>query len=540
MSQINVQNLTFAYEGSFDTIFDHASFQLDTDWKLGFIGRNGRGKTTFLNLLMGRYPYEGRITASVDFTYFPFEPNEPLSGETMAIEVVDQMIGDYEYWKLSRELSLLELSDEVLYRPWRQLSHGEQTKLQLAALFLRENSFLLIDEPTNHLDAHGRRLAADYLNSKKGFILVSHDRSFLDGCIDHVLSINRASITVEKGNFSSWEQNTQARLSFEASENRRLKKEIDQLHAAAKRTSQWSAKVEKTKNGVKVSGVKPDKGHIGAQAAALMKRTRAIEVRQQRSIEEKSALLKDQERQDSLKLEPLSCRSQVLVRAESLCPSYAAPDAGPSPGDPVCGPLTFQIERGERIALTGPNGSGKSTILKLILAGAGCGSVGNSGGSDNVDGAGSAGGSGSIGLPAAGSSGLLTFTGSLQISSGLIISHVPQTTAGLHGSLREYAAEQGIDESRLLTILRKMDFARSQFEKSMEDFSQGQKKKVLLAASLCRQAHLYIWDEPLNYVDVISRMQIEDLILQYAPTMLFVEHDQVFCERAATRTIDLP
>lgn len=534
MSQINVQNLTFAYEGSFDTIFDHASFQLDTDWKLGFIGRNGRGKTTFLNLLMGRYPYEGRITASVDFTYFPFEPGESLSGETMAIEVVDQMIGDYEYWKLSRELSLLELSDEVLYRPWRQLSHGEQTKLQLAALFLRENSFLLIDEPTNHLDAHGRRLTAEYLNHKKGFILVSHDRSFLDGCIDHVLSINRASITVEKGNFSSWEQNTQARLSFEASENRRLKKEIDQLHAAAKRTSQWSAKVEKTKNGVKVSGLKPDKGHIGAQAAALMKRTRAIEVRQQRSIEKKSALLKDQERQDSLKLTPLACRSQVLVRAESLCPQYSTQEAGQSPGDPVCGPLTFQIERGERIALTGPNGSGKSTILKLILDGAGCGDSGSFSGFSGY------GSPGSAGLPAAGSSGGLIFTGSLQISSGLIISHVPQTTAGLHGSLREYAAEQGIDESRFLTILRKMDFARSQFEKSMEDFSQGQKKKVLLAASLCRQAHLYIWDEPLNYVDVISRMQIEDLILQYEPTMLFVEHDQVFCQRAATRTINLP
>ena len=72
MSQINVQNLTFSYEGSFDNIFENVSFSIDTDWKLGFIGRNGKGKTTFLHLLMGKYPYRGSISASSGFEYFPY------------------------------------------------------------------------------------------------------------------------------------------------------------------------------------------------------------------------------------------------------------------------------------------------------------------------------------------------------------------------------------------------------------------------------------------------------------------------------------
>ena len=88
-------------------------------------------------------------------------------------------------------------------------------------------------------------------------------------------------------------------------------------------------------------------------------------------------------------------------------------------------------------------------------------------------------------------------------------------------------------------FLRKMDFEREQFEKRLEEYSAGQKKKVLLAKSLCEQAHLYIWDEPLNYIDIFSRMQLEELILKYAPTMILVEHDKSFVERIATKVVKM-
>jgi len=98
-----------------------------------------------------------------------------------------------------------------------------------------------------------------------------------------------------------------------------------------------------------------------------------------------------------------------------------------------------------------------------------------------------------------------------------------------------YSQEHKIDESLFKAILRKLDFSRTQFEKDMADFSAGQKKKVLLARSLCEKAHLYVWDEPLNFIDVLSRIQIEELLLAYKPTMIFVEHDSVFVEKVATR-----
>lgn len=96
-----------------------------------------------------------------------------------------------------------------------------------------------------------------------------------------------------------------------------------------------------------------------------------------------------------------------------------------------------------------------------------------------------------------------------------------------------------IDESLFKAILRKMDFERLQFKKNIAEFSEGQKKKVLIAKSLCEQAHLYIWDEPLNFIDIYSRIQIEQLIKDFSPTMLLVEHDEFFQNNIATKIIKM-
>ena len=133
----------------------------------------------------------------------------------------------------------------------------------------------------------------------------------------------------------------------------------------------------------------------------------------------------------------------------------------------------------------------------------------------------------------------MTHIGRLHLGSQLIISYVPQDASGLRGTINDYAEANGIDAQLLNMLLRKLDFSRAQLEKNMEDFSEGQKKKVLLAASLVTKAHLYIWDEPLNYIDVFSRMQIEELILKYQPTLLFVEHDREFTEKIATKTVTM-
>ena len=488
MSLINVTNLTFAYDGSYENIFENVNFQIDTNWKLGFTGRNGRGKTTFLNLLLGKYEYRGSITASVSFSYFPYKV-EDLG--ILAIDAVEAMHPDYEYWRVAREMAKLQLDDAVFYRPYGTLSNGEQTKLQLAVLFSKENHFLLIDEPTNHLDIRGRELVSKYLSSKKGFILVSHDRAFLDGCVDHILSINKSDIQICKGNFSAWWENKQRQDAFEQAENEKLKKEIARLEETAREKANWSDRVEASKIGEHAF----DRGYIGHKAEKMMTRSKAIEKRQTAAIEEKSKLLRNIERSDTLKIFQTPFHTKRLAELKGVTIDY---------GDgAVCENISFTIQMGDRIALQGPNGSGKSSIIKLL-----CGQA-------------------------------IPYAGQLWLGNGLKISYVNQDTSGLRGKLSDFARNAGIDESLFLAMLAKLDVPKTQMEKDMSSLSAGQKKKVLLARSICEPMHLHIWDEPMNYIDVISRMQIEELLLEFQPTILFVEHDKTFCENVATKIVKL-
>lgn len=212
MSLIDVRNLSFYYEGTYDYIFKNVNLQMDTRWRLGLIGRNGRGKTTFLNLLMGKMEYQGKIITDTVFDYFPFKvPNS----EKKLMEAIEEVDENCEFWKVCREMTQIGLDMDVLEQTFDTLSHGEQTKVMLAILFARENHFLLIDEPTNHLDMEAREVVRDYLSRKEGFILVSHDRHFLDGCVDHILAVNRQEIDIEKGNFSSWWENKRRRDAFD-------------------------------------------------------------------------------------------------------------------------------------------------------------------------------------------------------------------------------------------------------------------------------------------------------------------------------------
>ena len=515
MSQINVTNLTFSYEGSFDDIFENASFSIDTDWKLGFIGRNGKGKTTFLRLLTGEYVYQGSISASVAFDYFPYAVTD--AQKTLpASAFLEKVKPGCEEWRVICELAQLNEDAEILYRPFETLSFGEQTKILLAVLFSGENDFLLIDEPTNHLDQDARETVKHYLASKKGFILVSHDRDLLDACIDHVLVLNRQTIEVQSGNFSVWWENKQRKDQFAISENEKHLKEIGKLRQAARRTAAWADKNEATKIGYdpvkehdRGKGMRP---YIGAKTKKMQSRAAQMTKRIERETEEKEGLLQDLEKTVDLRLMPLSHHKDRLVDVRDYSLQYA--DAV----HPVFAELTFSIHQGERVALHGENGCGKSSLIKMILQKAA---------SKTTDAA----------YPP--SPMPVLEKGVLETASGLTISYVNQDTSFLTGSLPAFCKQRNLDHSLFCAILRQLDFERVQFAKNMEDYSEGQKKKVLLAASLLTPAHLYIWDEPLNYIDVFSRMQIEKLLLTYEPTLLFVEHDVRFRERVATKVMTL-
>jgi len=484
MSIISVNNLTFGYEESYENIFENTTFEIDTDWKLGFIGRNGRGKTTFLKLLLGKYNYTGTITASTKFDYFPFKVDCCIN----TLEAARNAIAPFSVWEaemdkcieaksedsmlkygeildiyvlndgyiinelIEKEIRKLDVNVDVLTRPFDTLSNGERTKVMLAALFLKKNNFLLIDEPTNHLDIDGRNCVADYLNSKKGFILVSHDRHFLDSTVDHILSINKCNIEVQKGNFSSWQENKNMQDNYEINQNEKLKKEISQLEESFRRTAGWSDKIEKSKIGEH----SPDRGFIGHKAAKMMKRAKSIERRKENSIDKKKSLLKNIENYDSLKLIPKLYHKSSLINIDSLSVNYEARN--------ILNNVSFTVNQGDRIALRGKNGSGKSTILKILT-------------SESKN-----------------------YEGNINIGSNLIISYVPQDTSFLCGSFQDFIIKENVDESIFRTLLSKLDMDSEDFSKNLQELSEGQKKKVLIAKSLSQSAHIYIWDEDENLV----------------------------------------
>lgn len=513
MSQICVNNLTFSYEGSTDAVFENVSFSVDTTWKLGFAGRNGKGKTTFLRLLMGEYPYRGTITSSTGFDYFPY-PLGKGDPERPGAELADRWKPGCEQWRILRELDQLGLDAEVFYRPFRTLSFGEQTKIMLAVLFSGENDFLLIDEPTNHLDQNARENVKTYLSGKKGFILVSHERDLLDACVDHMLVLNRCSIEVQSGNFSNWEENKRRKDDFAVKENEKHLKEIGKLKKAAEKTLKWAEKNEGTK-----IGFDPVKEHdrsiatrayIGAKTKKMNSRVRQMQGRLQWEIREKEGLLQDIETAEELKIMPLKHHKKTLVRAEQLSLRYEGA------GECVFENLNFELRQGERLFLRGANGCGKSSLLKMVLRQAGYEAE-----RKEKDGS------------------LCVESGSLYTAPGLMISYISQDTSFLRGSVFDFCREKELNESLFCTLLRKLDVDRCQFGKKMEDYSEGQKKKILIAAGILTPAHLYIWDEPLNYIDIFSRMQIEQLLLRCHPTMLAVDHDIRFQEKVATAFTDI-
>ena len=205
--------------------------------------------------------------------------------------------------------------------------------------------------------------------------------------------------------------------------------------------------------------------------------------------------MKNIETNGPLKLTPLKFHNTQLVVLKNVSVYYGNKSA--------CSDISLTIEQGDRIAVKGKNGSGKTNILKLIKG-------------ENIE-----------------------YTGDIIKNPALKISYISQNSDFLEGSLDDYANDLNIDTNLFKAILRKLDFSRNLFEKNMKTYSDGQKKKVLIAGSLCEKAHLYIWDEPLNYIDVFSRMQLEELLRACRPAMLLVEHDQAFLEGLADKRVKL-
>ncbi len=527
MSKIIINDLNFSYKEYYQPIFDNVNLSIDTSWKLGLIGRNGRGKTTLLRLLHGEVePDRGTIVKDVTTELFPYPMNmnfritldvvkenigmlktmenrmeeilAELDGEGSSKEIrmeeYQRILANYMELdgfsiesKIKKELNLMQLPERLLSQRYDLLSGGEKTKLQIITLFLRKNAYVLFDEPTNHLDLEGKQMLTSYLRNKSGFLIVSHDRAFIDEVVDHVLSINKANIALEKGNYASWKQNKVMMEEYEQRTRARLEREVVALENVSVRTRSWAAVAEKEKNPFATN----NRGN-GSRAAKFMRQAKAAEQNIQENLNEKKNLLKNYEVTADLILKQQEARSSSLVSGYNVSFGYTE--------EPLFEKITFCINKGDRVWIKGNNGKGKSTLLQLISRRISCNRI--------------------------------LFAEDITMETAF---QEPLWTEGYVNDLIKDVET----ENRFLDICHRLDVSYDVLKRPLETFSSGEQKKIDIARALASSCQLLLLDEPLNFMDIYFREQLEKAILKYTPTIVFVEHDEQFGRNVATSVINL-
>lgn len=524
MSRISLTNISFHYDSPFQEVFTSLSLGIQTSWKTALIGRNGRGKTTLFGLLTGLIlPNAGSIQRPSEAFYFPYKPERE---DEITFSVIKESIAPFSLWEdkmnrlllkadeaslseyseylelfsrnegytidsiIEKEAALLGLDEYILNRPFNTLSGGEKTRALILSVFLKKNCYPVLDEPTNHLDLDGREKLAEFLaQSRKGFIVASHDRYLLDRCTDHVISLNRSDVSILQGNYSTWRYQTSLEEEFEQRRFDNIQREAASLERAARQRRKWADNKEKEKTSA------PDSGFVSHKAAKMMKRATAIEKRIESNLENKKELLRNRETVKTLRMAEGGKSPERLISINDLSVSFNERE--------ILSGIYLNLLRGDRIAIKGKNGSGKTTLLNVIE------------GTITPD------------------------KGDIFIAKNIKISRAYQIPLWTTGYLKDHLYEAGLEMTQFRFIMSALSMTGDIFDHPLESFSNGQLRKIDLCRTLVTAPQLLIWDEPLNYLDIASREQIEEFILDQKPTILFVEHDRFFIESVATDVIEL-
>ncbi|KGX91132.1 ABC transporter ATP-binding protein [Pontibacillus halophilus JSM 076056 = DSM 19796] len=480
---ILIQSMTYQHPSMTEPLFQNVSVSIHDGWKLGLVGRNGRGKTSFLNLLRKKLHYEGVIQFNLEFTYFPDYPVQN-EGET-TLDMLTRRNKTVEVWEIERELSYMRLPEDILERDFYTLSGGEQVKVLLIELFLNDHAFPLIDEPTNNLDLDGRQIVGAYLRRKSGYIVVSHDEAFLNMFVDHILAINKQSVDLIAGNVETWKYEKANADALSKEKNEKLKSEINRLSDVSTVVNSWGNKRE---NSTKDASER-------RLAAKQMKRAKAIKKRTEDMIEEKRGLINNIEEPADLKMRV----SHPIKRVASFRDFSILRD-----GMPLFEPITFEIHPGDRCFIEGKNGIGKSTLLSYIR--------------------------GDRSLETMGDVELKVPRNTSMLSQNNGEEDYPSLLAQLTAKEKE----------AYWHFLHQLGMKRTQFKASSSNhWSSGEQRKMFLANALLGENELFIWDEVTNSLDLYVINQLMEAINTYEPTMIAVDHNEAYVEAVATKRISL-
>ncbi len=509
------QNISKAF--GTDEIIQHASFHIEEYEKAAIVGINGAGKTTLLRIIMGELEADsGEVILAKNKTigYLPQNPDvegnrtiyeEVLSAKGELISMQDKLIsmekkmsslegGELEgfmdsYNRLNLEferqggysykseivgvLKGLGFAEEEFKKHMKELSGGQRTRVCLGKLLVTKPDVILLDEPTNHLDIGSITwLETFLLNYKGAVVIVCHDRYFLDKVVQKVVELDRHQVSVFSGNYSDYAvKKAQVREA-----------QLKQYYNQQREIKHQEEVIAKLKSFNREKSIK--------RAESREKMLDKVE-RLEKPVEENTDI--------HLNLEPRIVSGNDVLRVEGLSKSY--------PGQTLFTDLSFEIKRGERVALIGDNGTGKTTILKII--------------NEMVE----------------------ADLGEMTLGANVHIGYYDQEHQVLHmeKTLVEEISDAypSLTNTEIRNVLAAFLFTGDEVFKRISDLSGGERGRVSLAKLMLSEANFLILDEPTNHLDITSKEILEQALNRYTGTVLFVSHDRYFINKTATRILDL-
>ena len=508
MNILSVENASFAV--GHVALLDKTSFQLDSGEKIGLIGRNGAGKSSFLKILAGVQKLDdGQIIVqnNLKIVYVPQESF--FDKEATVFDTVAEGLGEIRnllgrYHRVSHDLE--HNSDDVLLKElnelqleieakdgWKldaavkqtlgelglpenekigNLSGGQKKRVALAQAWVQKPDVLLLDEPTNHLDIDAIIWLENLLKAFEGsLVVITHDRRFLDNIATRIVELDRGILRSYPGSFSKYSEKKAQELAVEAEHNRLF----DKFHAQEEAWIRKGIEARRTRNEGRVR--------------------RLEELRRQR------AERRNVQGQVNFKLDSGEKSGKIIAELEHASFAY---------GDKVImDKFSAILQRGDKIGLIGPNGIGKTTFLKLILGE------------------------------------LQPTYGRIRIGSKQEVAYFDQFRSALNendtvfytlGQGNDYV-EVGGKKKHVMSYLEDFLFHPARAQSPVSSLSGGERNRLLLAKLFTRPANILVLDEPTNDLDIDTQELLEDLLRDYQGTVFLVSHDRMFLDNVITQSI---
>lgn len=512
MIEIGVNNLCKMF--GVDKIFENVTFDVKTKDKIALIGRNGTGKTTLMKILAGFEDYTGQVYKRKGLTigYLEQIPNyddkntvldilnkafekvhdmklqmeqlektfEFLTEEELdiAVKKYGEIHGLYEISggynineKINKITNGLEINEEMQKSKFNLLSGGEKTRVILGKILLEEPELLLLDEPSNHLDIKSVEWLEEYLNSYEGtMVIVSHDRYFLDRVANKIIELDSDGVQIYYGNYTKYVTEKELRLLQAMKEYEAQQKKVKKMEEQIQRYRIW--------------GEMRDSDKMYKRAKELEKRLEKIELIKKPIVDKKAA---------DFNIKGVSRTGKEVIVANNISKNFGTKKLFDN--------LSFTLFYKDSMCILGENGTGKSTILKIIL---------NEIASDQGD---------------------------VKIGSNVKIGYLPQEISfdRQDVSIVDYFSYYyGISISEARKELAKILFTGDDVFKHINSLSGGEKSRLRLGMLIYEKVNTLILDEPTNHLDIESREILEENLINYEGTILFVSHDRYFVDKIAT------